>query len=656
MTASALSVPVGRLRPRALALPLLCAAIALAATGAPDRSVAPPSAVLERLPVAAQGPVSAALGSGLPAYRVVAGTARNPAQGFSARFSRGGATVQVGRARLGMTLSAHGYADALRPTAPANPVARANRVTYAHGPVTEWWVNGPLGLEEGFDVARRPPAAAGRLTLSVAITGDLTARMEGGSVLLSGRGASLRYGGLVADDARGRRLPARLGLEPGGIRITVDDRGAAYPLRIDPVLRESAVLAASPAAHLDEVGWSVAASGDTIVVGAPFRGGHGAALVFVKPRSGWSGLRTQAATLTAPGTVRFGWSVAISGPTVVVGAPGHFQEPGVHPPGDAYVFVRPRSGWAGKRGPAARLTPTTLAAGDVLGETVAVSGNTAVVGAPGHDVGGRTDQGAAYVFTRPGSGWSATRRQSATLEGSDGHRFDASGSYVAISGDTVAVSARQHRISRLRLGQAYVFTRPRSGWAGTRHETARLRSPRRIGAFGTSVGVSDRTVVVGEGLPDYSGPFGDAWVFVRPDAGWRSTRTATATLRTPDHATAATCGVKGESGAPQGYGSSIAISGGMVVVSAAPYGGSGPDFKGKACVFTRPASGWSGTITKATTLTPSGGRPRDLFASAGATQLAVSGHTVVAGAPLETYKGHKGAGRAYVYDLAATRP
>src|SRR6185369_2815043 len=116
-----------------------------------------------------------------------------------------------------------------------------------------------------------------------------------GSVLLSGDGAELRYGGLVANDAHGRRLPARLSLEPGGIALSVDDRGAAYPLRIDPVLRQSATLVASPAAHLDEVGWSVAISGDTIVAGAPFRGGNGAALVFVKPRSGWAGLRTQAA-------------------------------------------------------------------------------------------------------------------------------------------------------------------------------------------------------------------------------------------------------------------------------------------------------------------------------------------------------------------------
>jgi hypothetical protein len=240
--------------------------------------------------------------------------------------------------------------------------------------------------------------------------------------------------------------------------------------------------------------------------------------------------------------------------------------------------------------------------------------------------------------------------------GSDAHGGDALGASVAIAGDTVAVAAPIHRISKLRLGQAYVFTRPRSGWAGTRHETATLRSERRIGGFGVTVAASGTTVVVGSGQVDNLGPFGEAWVFERPGGGWRDTRNATARLVTPDRATDATCGVKDEFGAPQGYGSSVAISGGTVAVAANPYGGSGHHFFGKACVFNRPASGWSGTITKATTLTPSGGRPRDLFASTGETSLAVAGDTVVAGAALETYKGHKGAGRAYVYDLAATRP
>src|SRR4051794_4166165 len=125
MTASALSVPDGRprLRPRTLALALLCAAIVLATIDTPDRAVAPPGTGLERLPVTAQGPVSAAIGRATPAYRVAGGTARNPAQGFSARFSPAGVTVRTGRARLSIALSAFGYGEARRPVAPVSPDA-----------------------------------------------------------------------------------------------------------------------------------------------------------------------------------------------------------------------------------------------------------------------------------------------------------------------------------------------------------------------------------------------------------------------------------------------------------------------------------------------------------------------------------------------------
>ncbi len=91
---------------------------------------------LTSLPLAAQGPVSAALGSEKPAYRVTGLEAVNPAQHLRAGFSRHGVTVASGEARLGMTLSAYGYAGALETVGSAQPRASANRVSYAHGALT----------------------------------------------------------------------------------------------------------------------------------------------------------------------------------------------------------------------------------------------------------------------------------------------------------------------------------------------------------------------------------------------------------------------------------------------------------------------------------------------------------------------------------------
>ena len=129
--------------------------------------------------------------------------------------------------------------------------------------------------------------------------------------------------------------------------------------------------------------------------------------MFVRPRSGWAGTRTENARLTASNGGRydnFGGSVAVSGKTIVVGANQH--KVGKHSgQGEAYVFVRPRSGWAGRRTENARLTASHGATDDSFGFSVAVSGNTIVAGAQFRNVGKHSDQGEAYVFVRPRSGW-----------------------------------------------------------------------------------------------------------------------------------------------------------------------------------------------------------------------------------------------------------
>src|ERR1700722_9542226 len=96
------------------------------------------------LPVAAQGPISAALGRGEAAYRIAGLLARNPAQRLSARFERSGVAITAGSARFAISLKAFGRGSALGALAAASPVASANRVSYAHGSLSEWGENGPL--------------------------------------------------------------------------------------------------------------------------------------------------------------------------------------------------------------------------------------------------------------------------------------------------------------------------------------------------------------------------------------------------------------------------------------------------------------------------------------------------------------------------------
>jgi hypothetical protein len=208
------------------------------------------------LPAAARGPVSAALGRHAPAYRVAGLRARNPAQRLRASFSPAGATVAAGTAGERLRLAGFGRATAVQDVAPVAPQVSANRVDYAHAGVREWWTNGPLGLEQGFDVPARPATGSGPLTLSLGLAGDLRARQAGAGVALEGKGQALRYGGLAATDARGHTLPARLSVDAGRVRIRVDDRDAAYPIRVDPFVSQATLTASDGAPNdLFGTGW-----------------------------------------------------------------------------------------------------------------------------------------------------------------------------------------------------------------------------------------------------------------------------------------------------------------------------------------------------------------------------------------------------------------
>jgi hypothetical protein len=348
----------------------------------------------------------------------------------------------------------------------------------------------------------------------------------------------------------------------------------------------------------------------------------------------------------------FGWSVAISGNTIVVGALGPFREPGRAVPAErvAYVFVKPRAGWSGVHTETARLTTTSPMPGGYFGNSVAVAGDTVVVGAPGRNVGAHVNQGEAFVFVKPRSGWSGTRTQTAVLISSDGAANDTFGWEVAASGNAVAVGGPQHRRGRLTPGEVYVFVKPRAGWAHSHTQTATLVAPHGLGpSVGRSLAMSGDTVVTGS-----NGSYADgglsfvAFVYVRPAAaGWHGARDATATLKVQHRATAGTCGRTGESAAGYDFGSSLAISGDTIVGTTGAYGEDNHEYPGEVCVFTKPASGWSGTITRATTLIASDSRGPDLFGSGDGRAAAVSGGTVVVGAP--NHRRRQAYGEAYVW-------
>ena len=145
----------------------------------------------------------------------------------------------------------------------------------------------------------------------------------------------------------------------------------------------------------------------------------------------------------------FGNSVAIDGDTAVVGAPSGGGETG-----DAvFVFERTGDSWA----QTAILVPSDGAEGDLLGLSVAIDGDTIVAGAPGDDVGANGDQGSVYTFARTGA---AFRTETAKLTASDGAANDDLGRSVAIDGDTIVAGVRLDDIgANGDQGSVYTFAR-----------------------------------------------------------------------------------------------------------------------------------------------------------------------------------------------------
>ncbi len=510
--------------------------------------------------------------------------------------------------RLGLT--GMGRVGSVERLGQTDPVAAGNRVEYHRQGVVEQWTNGPLGLEQTFVVGARP-AGSGPLDLTVGYAGaGVGARLAAGQVLLRGAHGELRYGGLVVTDAHGRRLHAWLAVRAGRIVIGVDDAGAAYPLRVDPFVQQ-AELTASDGVGGELGGGGFAISGSTLVVGAPNQSTatgslEGAAYVFTEPASGWANA-TQTAELTASDAGiedEFGTSVAISGQTIAVGG-GFRKSSGT---GAVYVFNEPASGWTNAT-QSAKLTASDGVAGDALGASVVISGQTILAGASGRQVGTTPYAGAVYVFDEPASGWaSETQTAELTVPSIDGALN--AGLSLAVSGSTLAVGAPSG------TEQVDVFTAPASGWANATF-TAELTASDPTGAdeFGRSVAISDDTIVAGANAHAMgNNPIaGAVYVYTKPASGWANA-TQTAELTASDGG-----GRLGES---------VGISGQTIIAGASFHTVGANGNEGALYEFDEPAGGWT-NATESSQLTASDGSANDFLG----TSVLFAGSTIFAGAP-----------------------
>jgi len=254
----------------------------------------------------------------------------------------------------------------------------------------------------------------------------------------------------------------------------------------------TAVLSSSDGSDLD-FGGSIAVSGDTVIIGSDgyLSDRTGTVYVYVKPAGGWHDM-TETAKLTASdglATDLFGWSVSISGRTIVVGAiQFEIQNPG---PGKAYVFERPVAGWMNMT-QTAELTASDFSTEESVGFSVAVDGGVVVVGAPIYD----HFLGAALVYERPASGWTDTT-ETARLTPGDGLSGGNFASSIGISGKLV-VAGTPYRGAPPNGGEGgvYVFEEPAGGWQDASGHIVLTAADSHYSAYiGYHVAVSGKTIV-----------------------------------------------------------------------------------------------------------------------------------------------------------------
>lgn len=459
------------------------------------------SVSLQQLPILLQSAISSALGKEKSGYHFSSKAEgydnQHPTQHYRIHLNQEEVKISRDRNEWGLKLTRFGAEQKLQELSRSDLRILSNRAEYRYSnspEIVAWYENGPLGLQQGFTI-QSPPSKLkpdSKVVLSLSQTGNLKSELKNNEISLKNeKGEKLfRYAGLIAYDSRGKNLPTQMRLDASRLLIEVDDKGANYPIVVDPFIQTQKLTASDGAAN-DSFGVAVAINGSTIVVGAS---GEEAAYIFTSSNNLWS----QSQKLTATDTVSgdgFGSSVAITNSTIVIGAPTADIAANTDQ-GAAYIFSLSNGTWSQSQ----KLTANDGAALDHFGGSASINDATISIGAAEANVGLNADQGAVYIFTSSNGTWS----QSQKLTASDGASGDLFGSSVSLSGPTIAIGSRGAEISgNTDQGAAYVFSLSNGIWSQSQKLTANDGAT--LDSFGDSIAIDEATLAVGARLADVGG-------------------------------------------------------------------------------------------------------------------------------------------------------
>ncbi len=339
-------------------------------------------------------------------------------------------------------------------------LSEANRLTVQHSEaLTEWYVNEPRGIEQGFTVSEQPPEGRIAMRLTTNLSPTIKGKGDAQEIHFNDPTTAetkLRYAELFVTDATGDRVPAKMELAGNPSRnqshvlaLVLDDSEALYPITVDPIITTFDAELQNPEFREGRRFQAVAISGDVMVAAShDFPDDQvGKALVYERgPNDQWE---ITATLIPSPPTPGFGsgrQSIDIQNDRIVVGADSFDFNDAAN---SVFVFERNRSGSGQAWIQSARIQPDQRDDLDVdpttgFGKSLSLSGDVLVVAAP------QENQGLSYFFEEIDGQWRQIVRLTST-----------STTAVAVSGTTVAIGDSSD------LGRVQIFERDASaplGW------------------------------------------------------------------------------------------------------------------------------------------------------------------------------------------------
>ena len=480
--------------------------------------------------------------------------------------------------------------------------------------------------------------AVGALTSVKTVTtggGAYVYRRTSGTWGASSSGVLVVPAGLANGDNYGGALSLGNDFLVVGAQGGPANTGSAFAFRFrDGTWQADTKLIPLDAAVGDSFGYAVAVDGDFAVVSAqeddlPSLTNAGSAWVFSRDNNQWLAGDITLTGTSAGSNDQNGQACAIDGDYAISGAEGA-TDTGAANSGVAYIWNRGTStGWAQQL----RLTSGSQEANQLFGRSVAISGNTVIVGVPGRDFGIATDQGCVFLYTRNGSAWPAASTSMGAIAIPPGYLTSSTtpsaneyfGQSVGISGGTAIVGAWGYDAPGLsNSGTAHIAIRNANNiWQmNSRIEAADKASNDN---FGYSVAISGDYAVVG--AYGKNGNTGAAYVFQRNGASFRQIQK----LSSNDLA------------AGDGFGIGVAIDGDTIVVGAYTKNINGNAAQGAAYIFSRATN--AATFTQVARIVASDGQPGDNFGYS----VSVSGRSVTVGGFKHNVSNWNQVGQVYLF-------